>query len=68
MYRCSDGGQLARLASRQSGVCAPALRVGIILKLLIEGGRRPFASGTPATRGAHNSGTLVQQPDQQSLV
>ena len=35
--------------------------------MVVEGGRRQFASGTPATRGAHNSETLEQQPDQ-SLV
>ena len=33
-----------------------------------EGGRRRFASGTPATWGAHNSETSMQQPDHQSLV
>jgi len=38
------------------------------LKHRVEGGRRPFASGTPATRGAHNSESVVQQPDHQSLI
>ena len=43
-------------------------RLGTILKLVVEGGRRPFASGTPAIRGAHNSETLRQQPDHCWLV
>jgi hypothetical protein len=34
----------------------------------VEGGRRAFASGAPATRGARNSETLMQQPDHQYLV
>lgn len=47
----------------------PALvtRPGIPLKHGVEGGRRRLASGTPATRGAHNSKTPRPQPDQ-SLV
>jgi hypothetical protein len=40
----------------------------MILEHRFEGGRRPFASGTPANRGARNSETLVQQPDHQPLV
>ena len=47
---------------------APALRPGIILRLHLEGGGCPSASGAPARRGAHNSETPVQQPDQQFLV
>ena len=43
-------------------------RLGIILKHRVEGGRRPFASGTPATRGAHNSEIRVQQPDHHWFV
>ena len=43
---------------------APAFRPGINLERSVEGGRRPFASGTPAIRGARNSETLRQQPDQ----
>lgn len=61
------GIQVARLASRPRS-SAPVLRFGIILKHRVEGGRRPFASGTPATRGAHNSETSMQQPDHQWLV
>ena len=61
------GIQVAQLASRPLS-SAPVPRFGIILKHRVEGGRRPFASGTPATRGAHNSETLVQRPDHQSLV
>jgi hypothetical protein len=47
---------------------APVPRLGIILRHRLEGGRCPSASGTPATRGAHNSEILVQQPDRQLLV
>jgi hypothetical protein len=61
------GFQAARLASRPRS-CAPVLRFEIILKRRVEGGRCPFASGTPATRGAHNSEKPMQQPDHQSLV
>ena len=47
---------------------APVRRLGITLKHRVEGGRCPFALGTPAILGAHNSDTLMQQPDHQSLV
>src|SRR3990172_8047177 len=60
------GVQLAPLRSRPLA-SSSVLRVGIILNHRIEGGRCPFASGTPAIRGAHNSGTLVQQPDHQLI-
>src|ERR1039458_3306109 len=61
------GVQVARLASRPlSSASVP--QIGIIPKHRVEGGHRPVASGAPATRGAHNSETLVQQPDHQSLV
>ena len=60
------GIKVARLAPRPLS-SAPVPRLGITLKHSVEGGRRQFASGTPATRGAHNSETLRQQPDQ-SLV
>jgi len=59
--------KVAPLASRPLS-SASVLRTGTILKYRIEGGRCPFASGTPARRGAHNSATLVQQPDHQSLI
>jgi hypothetical protein len=59
--------QVARLVSHLKS-SAPILRLGLILKHHVEGGRCPFASGTPAKRGAHNSETLVQQPDDQPLV
>lgn len=57
------GIKAARLAPRPLSP-APVPRPGITLKQSVEGGRRRFASGTPATRGAHNSETLRQQPDQ----
>jgi len=57
------GIQVAPLASPPLPF-APVPRLGIILKHRVEGGRRPFASGTPATRGAHNSEIPMQQPDQ----
>lgn len=57
------GIQVARLAPRPLSL-ASVPRLGIILKHSVEGGHRPFASGTPATRGAHNSEKLRQQPDQ----
>ena len=47
---------------------APVPRPGITLRHPLEGGRCLFASGTPATRGAHNSETLMQQPDHKLLV
>ena len=50
---------------RQSS--APVPRLGIILRHSVEGGRCPFASGAPARRGAHNSETLMRQPDHQSF-
>ena len=34
----------------------------------VKSGRCPFASGTPAILGAHNSEPRMQQPDHQSLV
>ena len=43
-------------------------RLGMILRPRLEGGRCPFASGAPATGGAHNSETLMRQPDHQLLV
>ena len=58
---------VTRLASRPLPRAAVS-RLGIILKHRIEGGRCPSASGTPATRGAHNSETSVQQPDHQTLA
>src|SRR5258705_5834896 len=54
--------------SRRPLSSAPVPRPRIILRHRLEGGCCPFASGTPATRGAHNSETLVQQPDRQLLV
>lgn len=60
------GVQVASLASRPlSSTSVP--RFGIILNHRFEGGRCRFASGTPAIRGAHNSGTLAQQPDHQLI-
>ena len=41
--------------------------LGTILRPGVEGGRCPFASGTPTTRGAHNSETSRRRPDLQWL-
>jgi hypothetical protein len=57
------GKKAARLAQRPLS-CAPVPRPGITLERSVKGGRRPLASGTPARRGARNSETLRQQPDQ----
>lgn len=57
-----------RQLDRRPFVVCSGLRLGIILRHRVEGGRRPFASGAPARWGAHNSETLMQQPDHQLLV
>lgn len=58
------GIEVSRLAPRPWGP-APVPRPGITLKHRVEGGHCAFVSGTPATWGAHNSETSMQQPNHQ---
>ena len=57
---CRDSSGTGSPAALWSG---PARRLGITLKHHVKGGRCPFALGTPVILGAHNSDTLMQQPD-----
>lgn len=69
-FRSSDYGypppgiEVSRLASPPWRP-APVPRLGITLKHRVEGGHCAFVSGTPATWGAHNSETSMQQPNHQ---